>query len=98
VFSGLGVTLCRNGRAEYLNVTFKGCWKGSSQRWFHIDLGDAPQWPNKHFLLSLIADKQKAFVLEEKLTKNYPSLIRLVFWVRLSLSLIEYAEKLLASG
>jgi hypothetical protein len=57
VFSCIGLTLHHNRREEYLKVTFKGCWKGSSQRWFHINLGDTPQWLNKHLLLSLIKDK-----------------------------------------
>jgi hypothetical protein len=41
VFSGLGLTLHHNCWVEYLNVTFKGCWKGPS-RWFHVNLDDAP--------------------------------------------------------
>jgi hypothetical protein len=43
VFSCMGLMLHCNHRDEYLKVTFKGCWKGSSRRWFHVDLGDAPQ-------------------------------------------------------
>jgi hypothetical protein len=59
VFSGNGLTLRCNHQNEYLNVTFKGCWKGSSQRWFHVNLGDTPQWLNMHLLLPLITDKWK---------------------------------------
>jgi hypothetical protein len=63
VFSGLGLTLRCNHRDEYPKATFRGCWKGSSRRWFHVDMADAPQWPNEHLLSPLIKDKQKA--LEE---------------------------------
>jgi hypothetical protein len=30
VFCDVGLTLCHNHREEYLKVTFRGCWKGSS--------------------------------------------------------------------
>jgi hypothetical protein len=43
VFFGIGLTLHCNRQEEYLKVTLRGCWKGSSQRWFHINLGDTPQ-------------------------------------------------------
>jgi hypothetical protein len=59
VFSSIGLTLHHNRREEYLMVTFRGCWKGSSRRWFHVNLGDAPQWPNKHLIQPLIKDKRK---------------------------------------
>jgi hypothetical protein len=51
--------LCHNHREEYLKVTFRGCWKGTSRRWFHVNLGDTPYWPNKHLLPPLIKDKRK---------------------------------------
>jgi hypothetical protein len=60
VFSRIWLNLCRNRRKEYLSVTFKGCWKDSSRWWFLIDLGDMPQWLNKHLLLPLIVDKRNA--------------------------------------
>jgi hypothetical protein len=59
VFSGIGLTLRRNRRGEYLKVTFRGYWKGSSRRWFHINLGDTPQWSNMHLLPPLLKDKWK---------------------------------------
>jgi hypothetical protein len=42
VFSSLGLTLHHNRQKEYLKVTFRDYWKGSSQRWFHVDLGNVP--------------------------------------------------------
>jgi hypothetical protein len=59
---------------EYLTVTFMGCWKGSSHKWFLVNLGDAPQWLNKHRLSLLIGDKRKS--LEET-----SRLKALVMWV-----------------
>jgi hypothetical protein len=55
--------LHHNHRDEYPKVIFRGYRKGSFQRWFHIDLGDMPRWPNKHLLPPLIKDEWKA--LEE---------------------------------
>jgi hypothetical protein len=43
LFYGLGLTLRRNRQDEDLKATFRGCWKGSPRRWFHVDLVDAPQ-------------------------------------------------------
>jgi hypothetical protein len=60
LFYGLGLTLRRNRWDEHPKATFKGCWKGSSQGWFHVDMAVVPQWSNKHMLLALIDDKQKA--------------------------------------
>jgi hypothetical protein len=48
--------------------------EGSCRRWFHVNLGDTPQWPNKHLLSSLIADKRKN--LEEM-----PRLKVMIKWV-----------------
>jgi hypothetical protein len=58
-----------NRRDEYLTVTFMGCWKGSSHKWFLVNLGDAPQWLNKH-LLSLLKSPEET-----------PRLKALVKWV-----------------
>jgi hypothetical protein len=60
LFYGLGLTLRRNCRDEYPKSTFKTSWKGSSRRWFHVDLAIVPQRSNKHLLLPLVDDKKKA--------------------------------------
>jgi hypothetical protein len=57
VFSGIGLMLHCNRWEDYLKVTFKGCWKDSSQRWFHVNLGNTLQQTNKHLLPALIKDK-----------------------------------------
>jgi hypothetical protein len=74
VFSGIKLTLHCNHWEEYLQVTFWGCWKGSSRRWFHVNLGDTPQWPNNHLLPPLVADKQKN-------PEEMPRLRALITWV-----------------
>jgi hypothetical protein len=56
VFSNIELMPRHNYRGEYRNVIIRGCWKGSSRRWFHVNLGTAPQWPNKHLLPPLIND------------------------------------------
>jgi hypothetical protein len=42
VFSGIGLSLHRHHRAEYIKTSFKGSWKGASQRWFLVDMHVQP--------------------------------------------------------
>jgi hypothetical protein len=57
VFSGIGLSLRHHRRKEYLDATFKGSWKGASQRWFLVELHFEPQWMNKQLLPPHIDDK-----------------------------------------
>jgi hypothetical protein len=74
IYSGVGLSLHRNGRKAYINATFKRSCKGSSQRWFLVDMHVAPQWVNMHLLPPLI-DKKWG---EAKMT---PRLDTFVKWV-----------------
>jgi hypothetical protein len=56
VFFRFGLSLCSHRRKDYLDATFKGCWKGASQKWFLVDMCVPPQWVNKHLLLPHIDD------------------------------------------
>jgi hypothetical protein len=38
VFSGIGLSLYRSRRKDYIDATFKSSWRGSSQRWFLVDM------------------------------------------------------------
>jgi hypothetical protein len=58
VDSGIGMSLRRHRQKEYLDATFKGCWKGASQKWFLVEMHVLLQWTNKHLLLPQIDDKQ----------------------------------------
>jgi hypothetical protein len=60
VFSKIGLSLCRPHRNEYLDATFKGCWKGASRKWFLIDTHIEPQWMNKHLLPSHLIALEKS--------------------------------------
>jgi hypothetical protein len=57
IFGGIGFSLRRNHRDEYIKATFKGCWKGAQQKWILVDMHDQPPWVNK--LLSPPAIKNK---------------------------------------
>jgi hypothetical protein len=67
IFSEIGLLLRHHRRPEYLDATFKGCWKGASQKWFLIDAHTEPQWVNKHLLLLHVDDKQKEHELSLRL-------------------------------
>jgi hypothetical protein len=68
--------LCRNHREEY--ATFRGCWKGVSQKWFHVDIHGEPQWLNKHLLLMLVENKRK----EPEITPRLEALVKWVIELR----------------
>jgi hypothetical protein len=57
IFDGIGFSLRRNRRDEYIKTTFKGCWKGAQQKWILVDMHDQPPWVNK--LLFPLAIKNK---------------------------------------
>jgi hypothetical protein len=82
VFSGIELTLHRNHHKEYLNDMFRGCWKGATQRWFHVDIHFEPQWSNKHLLPPLVENKRK----EPEMTPHLETLVKRVTklcWARL---------------
>jgi hypothetical protein len=74
VFSGIGLSLWRHRREEYIKVSFKESWKGASRRWFLVDMHVQPQWVNMYLLPPLINKKRG----EPKMT---PRLAALVKWV-----------------
>jgi hypothetical protein len=74
IFSGIGLLLCHHHRKEYPDATFKGSWKGASQKWFLVDMHVLPQWVKKHLLPLHINDKRG----EPKMTLR---LAPLVNWV-----------------
>jgi hypothetical protein len=44
IFGGIGFSLRRNRRDEYIKATFKGCWKGAQQKWILVDMHDQLPW------------------------------------------------------
>jgi hypothetical protein len=44
IFGGISFSLRRNRRDEYIKATFKGCWKGTQQKWILLDMHDQPSW------------------------------------------------------
>jgi hypothetical protein len=66
--------LCRRHQQQYLDATFKGCWKGASQKWFLVDMHTDPQCTDKHLLPPMILDKRRE-------PKMAPRLQALVNWV-----------------
>jgi hypothetical protein len=41
-YSMIELSLRRYRQKEYINTTFKSSWRGSSQRWFLVDMHIAP--------------------------------------------------------
>jgi hypothetical protein len=74
VYSRIGLSLRHNCREGYLDATFKGSWRGASQRWFLVDIHVPPQWANKHLLPPLIDNKRG----EPKMTLRLAALVKRV--------------------
>jgi hypothetical protein len=68
VYSGIGMSLHRHRHQQYINATPKSSWRGSSSRWFLVDMHVPPQWSNMHLLPSLIDTKRKELKLTPRLT------------------------------
>jgi hypothetical protein len=74
VFSGIGLSLHRHRRREYIPASFKGSWKGASRRWILVNMHVQPQWANKHLLPPLIDNKWG----EPKMTPCLTALVKRV--------------------
>jgi hypothetical protein len=57
IFGRIGFSLRCNRRDEYINATFKGCWKGAQQKWILVDMHNQPLWVNN--LMFPLAIKNK---------------------------------------
>jgi hypothetical protein len=84
VYSGIGLSLHRHQWKAYLDATFKSSWRGSSQRWFLVNMHIPPQWVNRHLFPPLIDNK----IGESKMTLRLAMLVKWVeelcdvgFWV-----------------
>jgi hypothetical protein len=77
VYSGIFILLLDTinkyslGPSEYLDATFKSSWKGSSHKWYLVDIHTEPQWTNKHLLPPSIDDKRR----EPELTPRLKALV-----------------------
>jgi hypothetical protein len=73
-----------------LSTPGSGSWRGSSSRWFLVDMHIPPQWVNMHLLLSLIEKKRK----EPKLTPRLAALVKRVTELRdAGFQAFHYAEE-----
>jgi hypothetical protein len=78
IFGGIGFSLHRNRRDEYIRATFKGCWKGAQQKWILVDMHDQPPWVNKLLFPPAIKNKRS----EPPLTDHLTALIKRVAELR----------------
>jgi hypothetical protein len=58
IFGGIGLSLRRKRRDEYIKATFKSCWKGAQQRWILVDMHGQPPWVNKLMFPPAIKNKR----------------------------------------
>jgi hypothetical protein len=58
IYYGIALSLHRSRRKEYIDATFKSPLRGSSRRWFLVDMHTPPQWVNRYMLSPLIDDKR----------------------------------------
>jgi hypothetical protein len=78
IFGGIGLSLWRKCRDEYIKATFKSCWKGAQQKWIQVDMHVEPPWVNKLLFPLAIKDQQK----EPPMTDCLAALVRRVTELR----------------
>jgi hypothetical protein len=74
IFGGIGLSLRRKCRDEYIKATFKGCWKGAQQKWILVDMHVEPPWVNKLMFPPAIKNQRK----EPPMTDRLAALVRRV--------------------
>jgi hypothetical protein len=47
IYGGIGLSLRRHRREEYIKASFKGCWKHSQCRWVLVDMHSPAPWENR---------------------------------------------------
>jgi hypothetical protein len=67
IFGGIGLSLRRNCRNEYIKATFKGYWKGAQQKWILVDMHIQPPWVNKLLFPPAIKNKRKEPPMTDRL-------------------------------
>jgi hypothetical protein len=75
IFGGIGFSLRRNCRDEYIKASFKGCWKGAQQKWILVDMHDQSLWVNKLLFPLAIKNKRSEPPMTDRLavlTKRMP--------------------------
>jgi hypothetical protein len=78
IFGGIGLSLRRKYRDEYIKATFKSCWKGAQQKWVLVDMHVNLPWVNKLLFPPAIKDLQK----EPPMTDRLAALVRHVAELR----------------
>jgi TM2 domain-containing membrane protein YozV len=74
IFGRIGIFLRRKRRDEYIQATFKGCWKGAQQKWILVDMHVQPPWVNKLSFPLAVKNKQ----MEPPMTDRLAALIKRV--------------------
>jgi hypothetical protein len=67
IFGGIGLSLRRKCRDEYIKATFKGCWKEAQQKWILVDMHVEPPWVNKLLFPPAIKDQRKEPLMTDRL-------------------------------
>jgi hypothetical protein len=78
IFGGIGLSLRRKCRDEYIKAAFKSCRKGAQQKWVLVDMHVEPPWVNKLLFLPAIKDQRK----EPPMTDRLAALVRRVAELR----------------
>jgi hypothetical protein len=78
IFGGIGLSLRRKCRDEYIKATFKNCWKVAQQKWIQVDMHVEPPWVNKLLFPPAIKDQRK----EPPMTDRLAALVRRITELR----------------
>jgi hypothetical protein len=58
VYGGIGLSLHRHHRDEYISASFKSCWKGSQERWILVHMDKPAPWGIMLLFPLIIKDKR----------------------------------------
>jgi hypothetical protein len=90
VYNGIGLSLWRLRREEYIKASFKGCWKHSQCIWVLVDMHSPAPWENKLMYPPVLKDQRK----EPSMTARLSTLVnRVVELHRAGLEACHYVEE-----
>jgi hypothetical protein len=67
IFGGIGLSLRRHHCDEYINASFKGCWKGAQQKWILVEMQSSPSWENKLLYPPIVDGQRKEPPMSDRL-------------------------------
>jgi hypothetical protein len=77
VYGGIGLSLHRHHRDEYILPSFKSCWNGSQERWILVDMHKPAPWGKRLLFPPIIKDERNEPSMNNRLTALVKSVAKL---------------------